>query len=100
MIKILGVEIDNSLNFKHHVSAIIKKCNGKLRFLWRTASNLPPKIKTLLYNALVVPHLFYCNEVWSPALTAQLKNSLEIIQNNGMRFILNKNRSFSATATV
>jgi exonuclease III len=97
-LKILGLTLDKNLNFQLYINSVINKCIGKLKFLWRSANQLPKEIKILLYNALVVPHLNYCDSVWDKALTVNLKNRLESIQNRGMKFICNKPRDYSSAA--
>jgi len=37
-IELLGVTIDNQLSFTKHISEVLNKCEGNLRFLWRTAN--------------------------------------------------------------
>jgi hypothetical protein len=90
-IKILGVTIDQNLKFDVHAKSVIAKCTGLTKFLWRTAKFLPLTSKKLLYNALVVPHLTYCDAVWSTTINKTIQKRLETIQNSGMRFILNIN---------
>lgn len=96
-LKILGVTIDETLSFKTHIRNVIAKCVGKIKFLWRTASFLPVKHKKMLYNALILPHLTYCDIVWSPNIERGLMRRLESVQNSGVRFILGRDRRCSAT---
>ena len=88
-LKILGVSFDKNMKLEGFVSGIIAKCTGPIMFLYRNAGFLPRKTKLLLYNALVTPHLNYCDVVWANAISVSLKKHLESIQNAGMRFILN-----------
>ena len=97
-LKILGVNIDQTLSFDDHAKDIIRKCTQRIRFLWRTASNLPEKCKGLLYNALVAPHLNYCDTVWTLSLKASFRKKIETIQNNGARFIKGASQRSSASA--
>ena len=86
-LKILSVNLDQTLSFDDYAQDIIRKCTQRIRILWRTASNFPEKIKSLLYNALVAPHLNYCDTVWTLSLKASFRKKIETIQNNGARFI-------------
>ena len=46
--KLLGVKIDNKLNFDTHVNGLCKKANNKLRALARATSSLMPCLITVL----------------------------------------------------
>ena len=97
-LKILGLIVDQTLNFDKHIEQLLKKCTSKIRFLWRTASKLPERCKLMLYSALVSPHLKYCDSVWMMSIRASYRKKLETVHNNGMRFIKDKKRDYSATA--
>jgi len=73
------------MKFESFVNVIIAKYTGRISFLYRNAGFLPRKNKLILYNALVIPHLNYC-DVWANAIFVALKKSMESIQSAGMRF--------------
>lgn len=69
-----------------------------LGYLHRNFSTAPSSLKMLLYTPLIRPKLEYASAVWDPA-TDKLINSLELVQNNSVRFILyNYNRTASVSA--
>ena len=58
--KLLGVLIDNNLSWSTHIENTLKKCNTLLYLLGRIKQYLSIPIRTLFYNAYILPHLDYC----------------------------------------
>ena len=56
-IKLLGVNIDNNLNFTSHIST---KASQKVGVLMRLKNLIPCNAKLLLYKPFILPHLTYC----------------------------------------
>ena len=50
------------------MNGIIAKYTGQISFLYRNAEFLSRKNKLIQYNALVTPHLNYCDVVWANGL--------------------------------
>ena len=67
---------------------VLKKVNGKLRFLYRQGKYLNPRLHRMLCNTLIQPHFDFACSVWYPNLTKGLKNKLQISQNKCIRFCL------------
>ena len=64
-IKLLGVEIDDKLNFTSHISNIcIKASPQKVGGLLRLRNLIPCKAKLIIYKSSILPHLAYCHLVW------------------------------------
>jgi hypothetical protein len=61
--KDIGVVIDNKLTFDQHISEK-NKANLIMGVLRRTMEYMDCTTFTLLYTALVRPHLEYANQVW------------------------------------
>ena len=62
----LGVTIDPSLNFKHHIYDKIKKAYQMLGIINRNFSNLDIFSFLMLYKSTVRSHIEYGNVIWSP----------------------------------
>ena len=62
--KFLGVNIDDNLTWCNHVNYIVGKICYTIGILSKLRSFVPLRILTNLYNALILPHLSYCNIVW------------------------------------
>lgn len=96
--KYLGVHITTDLTWTVHCNYVIKNANRMLGYLRRNFSTAPSFLKLLLYTTLIRPKLEYSAAVWDPS-HANLIHSLEMVQNNSIRFILsNYNRTASITA--
>ena len=63
-VEILGVKIDNNLNFNNHINLISRKAGQKLSALLRISSNLNMKQKKLLYKSIIKSQFNYCPLVW------------------------------------
>ena len=87
-VKYLGVYIDNSLSGDYIVDSVVKKVNGRLKFLYRQAKFLDFTCKMSLCSALIQCHLDYACSAWYSGLSKCLKKKLQICQNKMVRFIL------------
>ena len=63
-VEILGINIDNNLNFNNHINLISRKAGQKLSALLRISSNLNMKQKKLLYKSIIKSQFNYCPLVW------------------------------------
>ena len=66
---------------------MIKKCAGRISFLYRNASLLDLNCRRILCSALVLPHLDYCCSSWYSSLTGKLKSRLDVLQRRVIRLI-------------
>ena len=63
-VEILGIKIDNNLNFNNHIKSICRKAGQKLSALLRISSNLNMKQEKLLYKSTIKSQFNYCPLVW------------------------------------
>ena len=63
-VEILGIKIDNNLNFNNHIKSIYRKAGQKLSSLLRISSNLNVRQKNLLYKSVIKSQFKYCPLVW------------------------------------
>lgn len=63
--KLLGITIDNALNFHGHVSELVCKVSIQLQVLKRHKRLIPTGAKKRLYEALILSHLNYCSSIWN-----------------------------------
>ena len=87
--KLLGVHINNSLNWYFHIESTLKKCNSLLFLINRIKQNLDVPTRKLFYNAYILPHLDYCCSIWGNANT-ELMNTVVKFQKRAARSILVK----------
>ena len=77
-IKYLGVLIDSTLSWKHHVSNISKKISRSIVIMYKLRPFLPLKVLKNVYYSLVYSHIVYAIEVWgSTSKTEMNKISAE-----------------------
>lgn len=90
-IKCLGVDLDDKLNFKQHITGVVARVNYSLRGLYTTNLCLPPFVKERLAHALVMPNILYCLEVFSAANQKNVK-PVELAINRVIRYVYNLRR--------
>ena len=60
----LGIVINSNLKWENHVNNISYKCTRVIGILNKLKKVLPTRIKLLLYNTLILPHLTYGINSW------------------------------------
>ena len=85
--KLLGVHIDDTLNFKMHIHHTLKKCNSFLYLLLRIKCFLDLNTRKLFFNAYILPHLDYCSSLWGNTTNETLDQLLKF-QKRAARVIL------------
>ena len=84
--KYLGVIVDENLSFLPHIHAIELRLSWNLGIMKKLKQTFPRKTLTLLYNALIRPHLQYCAMVWQSTFKSHLKK-LDSIHKNALKII-------------
>ena len=87
-LKLLGITIDNSLNFNSHISSLCKKSSAQLNAIFRLNSFLSYKAK----QSFIFATFNYCPLVWHFSSSKSLLK-IERIQKRALRFLLNDNES-------
>ena len=85
-IKLLGVYIDDKLEFTEHIRELCIKASQKVGVLSRLRNLIPCKAKLLLYKTFILPHLTYCHLTWQFCRSSD-KRKLERIQERALRAI-------------
>ena len=63
--KFLGITIDEKLNWKKHINNIANKLSKVVSIIHKLKYSLTIKSLKLICNTFFLPHLNYCNTVWS-----------------------------------
>ena len=87
-VEYLGCLLDSTLSGEEMALKVLKKVNGRLRFLYRQGKYLNPRLRRMLCNTLIQPHFDYASSAWYPNLCKGLKDKLQIAQNKCIRFCL------------
>ena len=72
-VKMLGIEIDENLDWKCHVHSVVKKISKGNYLLWRYKTKLSNNLKKLIYESFVRCHILYGLTIWGGASTQILK---------------------------
>ena len=62
--KLLGVYIDENLNFAGHISELCTIASQKVGMLVRLRNLIPCNAKLMLYKTSILPYLTHCHLVW------------------------------------
>ena len=57
---VLGIQIDNKLNFENHIKPLCNKASQKLGALQRISNMLDTQKKNLLFNSIIKSQFSYC----------------------------------------
>ena len=82
--KVLGVFIDNTLNWRSHIDYVCKKLNSKIQLLKRVLYFLTDDMKSLFYNSYILPVFDYCCTIWgkdNKSYINKIKNLKKELQN-------------------
>lgn len=86
--KYLGIVLDSKLNFKSHFEKTILKLKKKVSVLRRLRFCCTKKVKKLLFETLVKPHVNYCSTIFNYANQDAITR-IQTALNDGMRAVLN-----------
>jgi len=95
-VKLLGIILDENLDWKLHVRHVTKKISKGNYLLWRHSKKLNPDTKMLIYNCFVRCHLLYGLVAWGGAknvVTNTLVRTLKKVWSKiGKKFMHTNNR--------
>ena len=63
-VTVLGINIDNKLNFNSHVSSMCNKAGRQLNVLQRLKGSLDYACRLSIYKSFIVSNFNYCPMVW------------------------------------
>jgi hypothetical protein len=90
-VRILGVLIDDRLNWNDHVTNVSNKVFAGMHQLKRVKKFLPQSVKAVLISSLILPLFDYCCLVYCD-ITDELNYKLQKALNYAIRFIFDANR--------
>ena len=87
--KFLGVNINAENGWKDHINEVTKKISRALGIIRRIRYKLTTKTAMLLYDALILTHITYCNIVWAATYKTALKR-IYVIQKRALKVCLER----------
>ena len=91
-INVLGIEIDNKLNFDNHTTTLCKKAGGQLNALARISKYIGFHEMKVLLDSFIFSNFNYCPLVWHFCSVASTRK-IEKIQERALRLLYNDNFS-------
>ena len=85
-VKLLGVTIDNKLDFKEHVSKLCKKVSSKLHALARISNCMCQDKLRILMKSFIESQFSYCPLVWM-FHSRTLNNRINKLHERGLRLV-------------
>ena len=91
-LKLLGVTIDNKLNFSEHITTACKKASQRTGVLLRLKNLVPTSAKLQLFKGAILPYLTYCHLTWHFCRASDCRK-LERIQERALRAVFRDKKS-------
>ena len=98
-IKVLGVFLDENMNWDKQVRVVNKKARNATINLQRVNHLVPFKSRLILYNSLVACHFNYADIVWG-GCSKQNQNKLQRTQNLAVKSMLGLKREESSESAL
>ena len=87
-VKLLGIEIDNKLNFEKHISNICKKASNQLNAICRLQTFMGHKEKEAMINTFVHSNFNYGCHIWHFS-SKKSQNKVGKIHERSLNFLSN-----------
>ena len=88
IVNLLGIDIDNKLNFNNHIGTLCKKAAGQLNAICRMGNHVGLNEKRVLIQSFVQANFNYCPLVWFFTSPISLRK-IERIQVRSLRILHN-----------
>ena len=85
-VKLLGIKIDNNLDFNEHVSSVCKKVNLKLHALTRISYFMDKDTLCVLMKAFIESQFGYCPLIWMHH-SRTLNNKINKLHERALRLV-------------
>ena len=82
----LGLTVNNHMDWNSHITNISNKITKTMGIMNRIKKSIPQQILNLMYNSLILPHIYFCDELVAHYASLQTsKLSAHLAENNGDR---------------
>ena len=89
--KYLGLTLDSTLNYNHHISSLIRAVLHKITLLGKMKISLNNNVALQIYKSMILPYLDYADVIFHKANTTSL-DKLQRLQNRCLRICSGVNR--------
>ena len=86
--KLLGLIIDESLQWDRHIDYLVKRISPKVGLLYRLSKFLPSTSLKTIYVTLIQPDIYYCVSIWANSANIHMLK-IQRLQNRAARIICN-----------
>ena len=98
-LKILGVIVDQSIDWTKHTSGVKQRATNSIRNLHRINQLIPMKQRRILYTSLVTPHFSYADIIWGSCGTVNC-NKVQQAQNFAAKSMIGAKKHSSSTEAL
>ena len=98
-LKILGVNVDQSIDWTKHTSIIKQRALNSIRNLHRINQLIPMKQRRILYTSLVTPHFSYADTIWNNCGITNC-NKVQQAQNFAAKSMIGAKKQSSSTEAL
>ena len=84
-LRFLGLIIDNKLNWANHINYVCNKVSKNIGIMYKLNS-LPKSVLKLIYNTIILPHLYYGITAWGNAHATHIQR-LTLLQKRAIRIV-------------
>ena len=60
----LGLTVNNHMDWNSHITKISNKITKTMGIMNRIKKSIPQQILNLMYNSLILPHIYFCITAW------------------------------------
>ena len=92
--KYLGMTLDGTLNFNHHITCTCRTVLHKLMLLSKMKRYLRDDTAISIYKSMILPYLDYADVIFDKAMSKDI-NKIQRLQNKCLRICLGEERRFS-----
>ena len=85
--KLLGVYIDENLNWSAHIDYLCSNVSSKISLLRQLSQYVPQQVQKLFYQSYILPLIDYGSVIWGPTSSSNLERLLKL-QKRAARIIL------------
>ena len=89
VVKLLGIHIDQRLNFDYHVSNLSKKAARQINALQRICKHIDYEGRLKVYEAFIASNFVYCSVAYNSFMLSQSRK-IEKLNKRALRIVCNK----------